>query len=658
MQQLFHKLPPLDQVPADKFQDVYDRLREVFASNGYDLDLSPTSVLGNLVLSPFARVIAAYEVAAECVTTDLDLAKVAGGNICDCDFVKSYMGNFGVDLVIQTPVITTLRLSYNVSKEYKVPLNTQFVFDDFHFFPLSAEHQALTIKPRGATNVGINDYALSQLDTGVYVVEIPAFGPPQSEVDASAGAETNLPDTELISVETITDVLPNTPPTEIKDLLKFAREVYPSASLSTRASAVSFIRNRFPRATGISPVMPGDIEMTRASSNVLGIHEPAMDLYIKGDSASRRWRSQLVDLTYDGSSQEWRGAVNTPDNPVWFEGIFAGATRNSLQSQQSFTVVSKGAGDGEDLTDAYSGKESYGIRIPDSTFMQESKLDVIATDVWEDGDTGMKLADGDATLSVSGQFIGNAFTEGLVQDIQLTFQSAGTAVVRDLRSNDVVGDATFVGGSLDLAQSDPELYAYLNGLGLDVADGGGSLAGKSFTLRFRGETARARVGYVTDPVVRQVESVVSSPDVSPPIPVNVMGFRTAVVDSLEIFYRKAPGKFTDTGKAQNEVFDYVNDASYPSLLEESSLHDIMLWAGARGVKEVELVADLHFTPADFISPDGSDGYADANVEVPAPELDDWKVDESEGGHNTRVGSRNVAFFIPTRGRVILTEVGP
>ena len=655
---LHAKLPPLDSLPAERVRETYERLREAFRAAGEDFP--PTSVVGSLVLGPLARVITAYEMSAECLVSDLDLSRLAEGNICDCDFAKRFLENFGVDISRSLPVITTLRLTFNTDKAYDIPVNTQFVFGDFHFFPVTGGGgYDVKVLPSGSPSAGPYEVPLTQLDVGVYAVTLPVYGPPASEVAEGTEALTDLAAPELISVNAAEEVVPNQPPSNIKDLAGYAMRIFPSGSLSTRGGTVSFVSTRFPRVTGVSPVLPGDTELTRATGNVFGVYNPVMDLYIKGRGNRRVWGASLVDLTYNPGDESWNGALTLDGVPVVLTGVHNSAAPSDVIVNQAYTVVSgtRDQANFPGLSGAYSSKELLGLTLPDSDFIQARKLTNTPTDTWVNGQDGMVLVDGDASISVSGQFVGNVFTRKVLQNIQLTFQSADSATLTDLDRDAVVGSVAFDSNEMDLTDSDPEVLAYLNGLSLTLIPGA-SVAGKTFRLRFRGETSRVLVGAWTDPAVREVEFLVNSPDVSPLFSTHVLGFRTAVVNSLEIKYRRQSGKYVDTALAREEIFNYVNDAGHPDVFMDSALHDIMLYAGAAGVRNAVVDLSIRFSPATEFSPDNSGGIQDANISIPSPSGSDWKVTEEASGLHSRIGERNVAFFMDSPSRITLTEVLP
>ena len=88
--------PKADELTSEQLLSARTRaetvLREVYPT----IDVRPGSPLGDVVLSPFAMLIAMLEVGVQRFTSDLDLENVAAGTIYNCDFVERFIKNFAV----------------------------------------------------------------------------------------------------------------------------------------------------------------------------------------------------------------------------------------------------------------------------------------------------------------------------------------------------------------------------------------------------------------------------------------------------------------------------------------------------------------------------------------------------------------------------------
>jgi hypothetical protein len=54
-------------------------------------------VIGDLIVTPQAYVITALEEGVSKILSDVSLENVSNGIVYNCDFVKQYLKNFGVD---------------------------------------------------------------------------------------------------------------------------------------------------------------------------------------------------------------------------------------------------------------------------------------------------------------------------------------------------------------------------------------------------------------------------------------------------------------------------------------------------------------------------------------------------------------------------------
>ena len=100
-------------IDSDRLFDVEQRIRLLMRERWPELDTTPSSPFGNLVLTPIARVIALFEQAADCVLGDLNLENALNSIVCDCSFVESFLKGLGVNSLAEVNTTATVRLIFN-----------------------------------------------------------------------------------------------------------------------------------------------------------------------------------------------------------------------------------------------------------------------------------------------------------------------------------------------------------------------------------------------------------------------------------------------------------------------------------------------------------------------------------------------------------------
>jgi hypothetical protein len=77
---------------------------------------APGSVIGDLIVTPQSYILTALEKGLERVLSDITLENVANGVVYNCDFVGSYLKNFGIDQAKYLPSSGVIRLIFSQDK--------------------------------------------------------------------------------------------------------------------------------------------------------------------------------------------------------------------------------------------------------------------------------------------------------------------------------------------------------------------------------------------------------------------------------------------------------------------------------------------------------------------------------------------------------------
>ena len=488
-------LPLISEVPEARAAAVRARLAVFIASGWSDLDTAPNSPFGDLHLTPLAFQIAALEIAGERMFSDLVLENVASGVVWNCDYVKAYLKNFAAIPRDAAKATGVVRLRFSTDVPRTVDRRTLFAFEADNVFAMRlAAPGHLSILPVGTARTELNQYVLSQTGRSTFVADVPVAGIMGTAVPMGASGTLDSDLAGLVGVSAVNDFLDGTFETSVTALAKKTRETFYSATLTSRGGATAFLAREFPEIVSVSPVVSGDLEMLRDSTNALGLVTGCLDVCSRS-SQSYQTDSQLVKLVYDAGLDCFYGKLDLAELPVKIDGV----TCDTAQDVNLTYVVYSASNDPRRAalaTAAYTELEQLYLEVT----MPRSGLDRLIT---------------------------------------------------------------VEGG-----------YGYFN------------------------------INYRFDPGIKHVTTTLNSSDVRP-VGVDVMarGFMPVVISSLLVEFVKAPGKQVNISQARQEILDYVNGLGFPDVFLDSAVGDSMLYAGASGVKRLQVTASAAWSVASRFLPD-------------------------------------------------------
>lgn len=517
-------------------QDVEQRLRVILKKEWPDLDTAPTSIFGDLILTPAARLSAFIEQTTQCVLSDLDLENAINGVICDCDFLQAYLKGLGVTSLADVNTNGIVRISFNEDATYTFDQGELLLFNDIYVFSFVAgNNSTITVgkynPAAGETTIVIdpveNTYRLAatdllynssttNYDVQTFFVDLPVYGPASAEVSAGTlaaidahfglsknGVNGSIKD-NIKSVELITDITPFEVPTNIQELIALTRAIQPSRNLTTKANAVSFVLNQYPNTVGASCVTVGDVpEMKRNTiPNVLA-ELPYVDLYVKGTNklpTCTEWvhLSKTEDTDYFSISD-----IQFQHIPLYFTGLQGIDTTDAIAKKFATTyVTNKKIGNYIYITDAESGDAvSPTNQNCINTFKQ--RFSIFLTDV--------------------------ALDPSVETPVKVLASSKG-----------------WIG-----------------------------------------------ITYIYDPVAECASKFIGSQACGPILDLITKPFLTGYVNNLTITYRKTANKFFDRQQAQTDIYNFVNGLTYPTVYDDAYLGDILITNGASGISSI--TADITYS---------------------------------------------------------------
>jgi hypothetical protein len=657
--------PSIDEIDQSRLQSVSERLTAVVRDQFPDIDVTPGSVFSDHILRAMVYLVASAEQATDCVLGDVDLNKILQGEICDCDRVRDYLESLGVYAGNDIPTIATVRLTYNSDVIRTVQNSARFVFaDDIILRPLTTLSGSITIQPSDAavSQPDLNMLRLSRDRAGTFYVDIPCYSAASIEatVDGSTGS-TDVSDSTLVSVVLVSPLVPFSPGETIKEMAQRAQKVFPSSALTTRSSLVSFFANKMTNLAGVSSAMPGDLEMQRGGANLFGVQRNAVDIYPKGKSVVTNAES-TVTVLHNTDASEWVGLLNLPHTPLRIRGFYTEG--GELITPAHIVGASIDQAKFPGLSGAFSPNEELGVKFSEADgndyITRSNSPDVFDEDSFSSSGAGV--------IELDGQYNGNVFSGAESQSLRLTGEGGGEYTLTNLRTGETVTGMTLDGTNLDLnTGSDPALpERWLNGITVTITTPFD--AGDMVDISFTAEYGRVRVVYDYDPFVAEARQLVGSDAVSGAFDIEVLSPRPCVLNDLRIRYRTEFGRWVDTGLALNELDSYVNQAIFPASLEDSRLSDILLFAGASGVRNIEKTATLYTTLATHYSSDRLDesangaDFLEAGTDYEGSVELDWGANQTnleavildDSDNNAYAGPRNTQFLLD-RADITLVE---
>lgn len=334
--------PELDSIDPEKLAAarafVVSRLRPVFG----DIDLSPGTATGDLVVTPLSAFVAASDEAHGRLMSDLDLENVANGVIYSCDFVRAYLGNFGVYDVDNLRSGGLVRLTFLRDQTYTINRSVRYVFAGQEFSVRFDDDttNSFVIRPSSTVPDGAaNTAILAQTSAVTFSVDVPVEGVMTEAIARGAAGLTNYVWPELIGITAAANFFFGLAPTSLPDLARLARRTAMAATANTRNGTAAMIFRNWPESVMVSPIITGDAEMQRsAPGSALVLQAPSMDVYYQSTQALQV-EKQIVRLPLS-NDYIFRGPITFLHRPakiisVKWAGHTTGVNAHRLFSQSS-----------------------------------------------------------------------------------------------------------------------------------------------------------------------------------------------------------------------------------------------------------------------------------------------------------------------------------
>lgn len=572
-------------ISSAKLQECEDRLRLLLLRDYSDTGFSPNSVVGKFLIERFGKIVAQIESALECTLSDVNLVNALNGIVCNCDFVTEFLRGLGVDSLANANTTGTARLSFIVNGPTDSAESDPFVmdrgeliqFNDAFIFNYSVFKNApIKIYPYGYTgniDYDSNYFFLSVANTenlgatttnyqpNSYFVDIPIVGPSNAEVNE--GDEGGINElltffSQVSSVVAAYDITPFESPTTLSELIDLCLKIQPSANFATRINIISFLNQKYPGLTGVSPVKTGDTEMQRSSESIMNVGQPALDLFIKGSSTLKECTEQIrfeVEFDSGGTIQRLVSAqqdMHLQHYPVMSVGFSIGDaviddTSNTLDPA-TFSILFQNA---------------LSLKDPINTYRQVS-------------------------TSLAGEHIPYYF-----------YDFSNSQYVANIDTNNILDTAA----RSKLLAAFPKNSRLTNYITQETTSGDAGDTTKSYIW--------LSYTYLYDAVKESIGNFVFSPACDPIVSTEVKSCFYYYLTNFTVNYTKETNKFFDRQAAFDKLYELMNSLVYPLSYADAYISDIMLSLGASGIQSITVQGNLML---------GSAGaYNDKNGTLVTPE---------------------------------------
>lgn len=631
-------LPDVTDIPQNMYQDTYDRLMTYFRTNLPDIDISPDSVVGDVVIRPLVIALTVQEYALSVMVDDIDPNKIESGDIANEEFVSRFLNILGAGNKSGAKSFGTVKLIFSEDKEYILSRNTLFKLSGTNTLqPYVYRDSDIHIKPsyyyysEASKN---NTYKLSKGDDNKLSVLIPVYGDLNSNI--ASGTSLTYDIEGVISASIDSDIKASNNDMTLKDSLDYVRKTLYAASFTNRYSIISYFKNRFPNIRDVYPVMSTDKEMKRGIvDSVIGAKNGCVDIYVR-PNLERQKKKIIVPF----SGFNMRGPID--NGYVWnFTGIIPrninvlsvlsvrDINTGDIIPESNITAISR-TYDSYGLGYAFSEKEEISILIKDygvyspptyelpvsttSTFngkkfsIDSGRINNFFQDSSKLTENGFSLFNTNSDKSVAVNVIGTiqinnknyvksvvkdnltgAEIENVIFDIR-----AGRLVINYMRSPDDVF-SVFAGAEVELfASNDDGTYHEITFKNIsDVVNAG------PITVTYKLERKEFEVEYETDSDLLFLNNFIKTSDDRPVYDAIIRYPNICKLENITINYIKRPWDTVDEVSIKEKVREYIMTRFYPDMFNIGELSSLLKENGVYKLDSLSVNGNVYVSPANF-----------------------------------------------------------
>lgn len=608
----------LSNLSSTEIQNSVTDVRTVIKQALPTLDTAPDSVFGNLFVVPSAKTNAAFEKAKDCLLSDLIISNIAQGKVCDCDFVKEYIKNFGISTLEDgtLPIQGVVRLVFNTNKMYTIDRGMMMVFNEDYlcnFWILGKNNTNIVVYPAErpfSSNDTFNTFRLSpysasdgeQGEITQWYVDLPVYTSAASQISAGDIATYDLAIDELVSITAVTDMSTDTAEEQpVERMANVAQQVFPSSNMTTKGNAVSFAMSNFYNNIATACVVDqNDKEIKNASKDVMGVNSPKVDIYtqpknlVEATSVVKLARfinvvetkndnGEVISTTYVPTNK-WIGSMNFANAPYAITKVQTMDGEYSVPFDSNLNILNT-----DFSAIPFSNNENIFLNITDESgeLLNNSTLCNTNEGYVPNINNGTTSVD----IPLKGALSIANSTNEFNQVWKCIIDSDGSYMLNIYEASDydkngdnanILGIASFSGGTF-YGTSNESLVGFT---GLDLS-GFSPYVGIAYRVTLKPKYYTfVQVTYQYNPIALQLSELINSDEISPVIPVTSNVPFPLYINNLNIKYTKKAGKTIDRQAVRVAILDYMNHCLYPEIYSDSRIAEIMTYYGATSVEEI------------------------------------------------------------------------
>ena len=595
-------------IDTDKLADVEQRIRLLLREQWPDLSTTPSSVFGNLFITPAARVIAMFEQASDCVLSDLNLENALNSIVCDCTFIENFLKGLGLNSLYDVNTTSMVRMTINgfgpqndqasisFDQGYSLLFGEQYIF---HFIPSSSSSIVIQRPGDGVFSDHLNNIYTASVNginynnestvANSWFVDIPVYGPSTANIASlsEASVDENFPILDnVVSIQILEDITPLELPTTIQELAEFCLRVWPSANLTTKYGAISYIYHKYPKTLGASVVTTSDFpEMKRNVDSNFQVQLPYVDIYIKNAPTPLQC-TEFIQANTPVTSESSSGTTTYKSYVMNLQHI-------PLMFRSITPLTSGGNVTGDPIATVNTSTTANQYVYCPQFFSTSDPAIAAATNI-------AILANNDAT-----QYYTATVTED--NNIPTITLSELENPPEGLYQNNIIKTSTNQYYRITVSYTeDPETGASIPVPNLSpVSDTPEALYNSNLTYQLTGlpENTNTNSGgwfaitYDYDPLAEAVAKTVQGPSCAPALNMLVRPFFVCYVNSINITYRKNSGMFFDRQAVIDELYTFINSMTYPITYDSAYISDILITNGASSLVSITASTTFMTTPA-------------------------------------------------------------
>lgn len=354
--------PKFSELSLERIQEMREAASVLIREGSPEVDTGPNSPFGDLFVSPAAPGMAGSEVAWNRLLSDLNPENVEKGIAYNCDFLRQFYLNLGIQDEETQRSYGLLRLVFSSSVERELDRSTTFLVNEGSYRPFAPFAGPIRLLPPGESGtVGENflNYAFYGVES--WAVDILVFGE-AGQTPAAAGAAVEIDRTlpGLAAGVTLSEFRGGTTPVRLQDLARRARHNFYSRTPTTRGGATNLIHQQFPEMTLTGCTVSGDPEQVRDVVNPAQVAAGYLDLMVRTETLQEDTVTVRVRQAVDGEGETiYWGWMDLPEIPI----LILSMTNNGREQVRTLYSVSTDP-HAPGLSAAYGPSERLLLKIP------------------------------------------------------------------------------------------------------------------------------------------------------------------------------------------------------------------------------------------------------------------------------------------------------